>query len=559
MFEAVQKAYELILPIIESGQELRIFDSPSDGGGEDGTLFSNIAEGFSGGTSQLETLQLLIKTQILICKRFEAQIGKYKYPAYQLLLSCLKMPDSCIKARTDVDQGELIFATPFFTERRAFFVKDCLELIFRSCLVSPLNAEELVSESGITILYSIFDFFLHAGSMLEERNGDLSGKIPDDTVYEILSIVVHTIAGVAYYESGRRAIEALPNLSEFCINWRRCIDGKYLSKTKKSIDSPLKKFAVEGIANMARSSILQKELVGSGIIWPLGTFLLGYDPTLDESSIARDSLEDDIGISQASSNTLARLSARALGMLSGCMQDPKLRTPKNPELQAALNMILTGPIAMLLRNKRTSEILRILNTNVESPDKIWNIEMRSELTKFLSSMESKRPEGGVQALTDELNGVSKFRYSALKNELQIGGIFVRVFNKIGVEKGNLRDVYNPGQFAKELVNYIARCINEYDGLPEGWIGLNVSQIDTESQIMAGTPLNTVMITDRRFIMVMSALRILVRADSPIDDGVFMPSVLLSLLELPQDSEVRYNYKVHMQHYVQMIMKYLTLF
>ena len=46
-----------------------------------------------------------------------------------------------------------------FTEQRALFVKDCLELIFRSCLVSPLNAEELVFESGMTVLYSIFDFY----------------------------------------------------------------------------------------------------------------------------------------------------------------------------------------------------------------------------------------------------------------------------------------------------------------------------------------------------------------------------------------------------------------
>ena len=539
MFEAVQRSYELLLPIIESGQELRVFDTPNAEGDEDGGFHSSIAEGFSGGASQMETLQLLIKTQILICRRFEAEIGKYKYPSYQLLLLCLKLPDSCLSARSKVDQAELIFSTSYFTERRALFVKDCLELVFRSCLVSPLNADELVSESGITILYSVFDFFLHAGNMLEKRTGDTLGKVSDEIVHEILSIVVHTIAGVAYYKSGRHAIESLPNLSEFCINWRRCIDGKYLSKTNRANDSSLKKFAVEGIANMARSAVLQKELVGSGIIWPLGKFLLGYDPTLDESSILRDGLEDDIGISQASSNTLARLSARALGMVSGSLQDPQLLTPRNPELQAAMNIILTSPIAVLLRNKRTSEILRVLNTNIESPNKIWNIQMRSELTKLLSSMEKKRPEGEVQSIGAELEGISEFRYSSLKNELQIGGIYVRVFNKIGVEKGNLRDVNNPGHFAKELVSYIARCINAYDNLPEGWIELNIFTINTKGDLVPDTLLDTVSITDRRFIMVMSALRILIRADSHIDDAVYVPSVLLSFLELPQDSEVRY--------------------
>ena len=539
MFEAVQKAYELLLPIIESGQELKTFDTSPIGTEEDASIISNIAEGFPGGISQMDSLHLLIKTQVLICRRFEVEIGKYKYPAYKLLLSCLKLPDSCMVALKNVDQEELIFSTTVFGERRALFIRDCLELVFRSCLISPLNAEELVSESGIPILYSIFDFFLRAGSKLEKRVGDSSGQVADAIIYEIISLVVHTIGGVAYYESGRHAIEALPNLSEFCINWRRCVDGKYLPKRNNSNDSSVKKFAVEGIANMARSGVLQKELIGSGIIWPLGKFLLGFDPTLDESSNSHNGIEDDIGISQASSNTLARLSARALGMLSGCMQDPKLVTPRNPELQTALNTILTSPIAVLLRNKRTSEILRVLNTNIESPDKIWNVDMRSELTNLLSSMESKRPEGKVQTLTEELDGVSEFNYSALKNELQIGGIYVRVFNKIGTEKGNLRDINNPAHFAKELVNYIARCINKYDHLPEGWIDLNITAIEAEESTDRGALLDTVPITDRRFIMVMSALRILIRADSSIDDIVYVPSVLFSLLELPQDSEVSY--------------------
>ena len=243
MFESIQRAYELLLPIIENGQELEIFNSSECGNDEEGNFAercSNYAEGFSGGRPQMENLHLLIKTQILICKRFETEIGKYKYPAYQLVLSCLKLTNSCQEALEKEDQEELFFSSTFFSERRASFIRDSAELIFRTCLVSPLNAEELVSESGIPILYSVFDFFLHAGSLLPRRSGDISDKVSDDEVHEILSFIVHTIAGVAYYESGRRAIESLPSISEFCINWRRCIDGKFLSKSN---DSSLKKFA----------------------------------------------------------------------------------------------------------------------------------------------------------------------------------------------------------------------------------------------------------------------------------------------------------------------------
>jgi len=536
MFEAVQKAYELLLPVIESGQELKILNDNGVESGNDGSLMSNSAEGFAGGKSQMETLQLLIKTQILICKRFETDVGKYKYPAYRLLLSCLQLPDSCIDARKNDDGGGQIFSTPLLMERRALFVRDALTLIFRTCLVSPLNAEELVSEAGIPILYSVFDFYLHVASMLHKRTGDITVSAGNDIVHEILSTVVHTIAGVAYYERGRVAIESLPNLSEFCINWRRCIDGKFLSESKKANDLSLKRFAVEGVANMGRSSVLQEVLVGSGVIWPLGRFLLGYDPTLDESSVPRDNLEDDIGASQASSNTLARLSARALGMLSGSLQDPKLVTPKNLELQVALNTMLTRPISLLLRNKRTSEILRILNTNIESPAKIWNVEMRGELMTLLSSMEAIRPEAKVQTVAEELNGLSEFKYSALQNELRIGGIYVRIFNKVGVEKGNLRDVEDPVFFAQELINYIARCINGCNSLPEDWVELNLPGMKPEEEIVSENLLETVSITDRRFVMVVSALRLLIRADTPIDDTLYAPSVLLSLLELPQGSE-----------------------
>ncbi|KAL3942788.1 MAG: hypothetical protein SGARI_000147, partial [Bacillariaceae sp.] len=254
---------------------------------------------------------------------------------------------------------------------------------------------------------------------------------------------------------------------------------------------------------MSRSSELQNKMIGSGILWPLGRFLLAYDPTLDDSSGSRESLEDDVGVSQASNNAQARLATRALGMLSGFLQDPKLATPVNEDLQAALKALLTNPIALLLRNKRTGEVLRTLNTNVESPSRIWNIEMRGELMKILCSSEDQRPENETLSQADELKPLDGFGYSSLKNEMQIGGVYVRVFNKLGVEKGGLRDIPNPGLFATQLLSYIAKCMNESQDLPTDWIRLTVPETDGDSDF-----LEPVAIADRRFIMVISALRTL---------------------------------------------------
>lgn len=549
MFEAIQEAYELLLPIVESGQTILSFsENGEEGATEEETKNKDqfCAEGFVGGLLQMKTMRLLIRTQSLICRRFEKDMCKYKYPAYQIILSCLNMPASCHEAREKADPPSILRSC-LMTAKRAAFVRDAVELVFRTCLVSPLNAEELVVESGVVALESLLDFYVHAASCLDERTVPGAHAAPDATIAEIISNVVHTIAGIAFYENGRAALVSLPDRSRFCINWRRCLDGSYLGARIRQVgDSLIKRYALEGLAHMAKNKDMQDALIGSGVVWPLGRFLLGYDPTLDEGALPRDNLEDDIGISQASSNAHARLAARALGMLCGSLQDPALATPENPELQSAINRILTNPVALLLRNKRTGEILRTLNSNVETPARIWNVSMRNELLKCLEQMENDREEDKTRPVIDELAKVSDFEYKQLKDELQVGSIYVRIFNQLGLEKGALREIHNPGLFAKQLTDFVARCINASDDLPEGWIGLPISEEEEKGDAShpSESGLDSVSIGDRRFVSVITALRILVRVDGLIDDvlceaSTNVPSVLLSLLELPQDSKVSY--------------------
>ncbi len=169
------------------------------------------------------------------------------------------------------------------TAKRAQFVRDAVALVFRTCLVSPLNAEELVAEFGVVILESLLDFYIHAASCLDVTTAPGLQGASDTTISEIISTLVHTIAGIAYYESGRAAILSLPECSRFCINWRRCLDGRYLGSRMKQVgDSLIKKFALEGVVNMSKNRDLQDNLVGAGLVWPLGRLLLGYDPTLEE-------------------------------------------------------------------------------------------------------------------------------------------------------------------------------------------------------------------------------------------------------------------------------------
>jgi len=541
MFEAIQAAYELLLPIVESGQKIE-----TSGTGEDdsdsGCLTEEPAatEGFAGGQLQMSALQLLIRTQALICRRFEKEISKYKYPAYQMLLACIKVPMSCRKALTASD-SQAVLSSCLMIPERAKFVRDAVELIFRTCLVSPLNAEEVVSNSGVVILEEVLDFYVNATHILGTSMMNQHSHELDDVLAQILANVVHTLSGVAFYESGREAINALRNRSRFCINWRRCLDGDFLGgRMKQGGDTLIIRYALEGVAFMARDEGLQIHLVECGVVWPLIRYLLGFDPTLDEGKMSRDTLEDDIGTSQAASNCQARLAVRALGVLCGALQDKNLVSQKNPKLQMALETLLTPSIALMLRNKRTSEMLKILNSNVESPSRIWNVTMRSELNTFLQNMKKARSEAEIRPIDSELSGSSNFEYATLKNELRIGGVYVRLFNRVGLDGSNAREIQNPSDFAKQLLSFIAQTMNGSKELPDDWMDLEVPSEEIDVSGMSVTP-GGVLVDDRKFVLVITALKMLVRSDGLIDEVLCNPAVraapiLLSLLELPQDSE-----------------------
>lgn len=538
MFEAIQAAYELLLPIVESGQKLESTGTSKDGFHTDQTDGKiPIAEGFPGGSLQMSALRLLIRTQALICRRYEKEMSKYKYPAYQMLLSCLKLPPSCRTALATSDP-EAVSKSCLMVSERAEFVCDAVELVFRTCLVSPLNAEEVVSTAGVAVLDELLHFYVTAAHMLGSQ---AESHVKDSLLAEILANIVHTLSGIAFYESGRQAIAALDNFSRFCINWRRCIDGEYLgNRVKIAGDTLIIRYALEGIGFMARDEKIQATLVECGVMWPLLRYILGFDPTLDEGRMSRDSLEDDIGISQAASNCQARLSVRGLGMLCGALQDESLSSPKNVELQQALATLLTPPIALMLRNKRTSEILKILNTNVETPSRIWNVNMRTELVSLLHAVKKERPEDEVRPIEKELRQVQNFEYAALKNELRIGGIYIRLFNQVGLDSGSAREIQNPANFAKELLAFIATTVNKSDQVPDDWMNLEVSSDNLDISGMPKTP-GGLSVYDRTFVLAIAALKILVRSDGLVDEVLCSPEVgaapiLLSLLELPQDSE-----------------------
>jgi hypothetical protein len=93
-----------------------------------------------------------------------------------------------------------------------------------------------------------------------------------------------------------------------------------------------------------------------------------------------------------------------------------------------------------------------LNENVERPTQIWNVDMREELLEFSKTQDQHR----TQLLCEnDLKSADMFSFSALRNELCVDGVYVRVFCKCAV----IVDVENPSKFGKALLFYLREVLS----------------------------------------------------------------------------------------------------
>ena len=133
----------------------------------------------------------------------------------------------------------------------------------------------------------------------------------------------------------------------------------------------------------------------------------------------------------------------------------------------------------LVLEKNTDHLLSILNSDFyESPFIIWTESMRSQLLSFLQSQQNQIQEG-INHFSEE---VSEFVYDAIRNELLIGDVYVRVFNE-----------QKPKQFVKApkyfmgLLTYL-RLQRIGPKLNDVWIGYYESTLGDDYVLMMLTSL-----------------------------------------------------------------------
>lgn len=388
----------MLLPLVESGQTIKVFsEAPvsKDDRATDALVFPSTQ-------SQMQNIRLLLKAQILLCKRHEMELARHRYPAYDVLLRCIDLGDSTSNSPKD------ILKSVFVATDRATFVLTATELIFRTCLISPQNADELVVQSGVKLLAFVLDFY---GKVARERREPSPGEqiVGPNVISEIVSYTLRTLSGIVFFENGRKEMKLISESADLVLNWRRCIDGSIFgSSNGRDIGFSLKRFALEGVANLSKDSFFQEKMVGYGMLWPLLRFVLLYDPTTEQDE-SQMNIQDVLSDSVASANLLAKsAAARALGMLSGSLEG----APANMLVKQTLTTLLTAPIALLLRNKRTDSFLSLLNSNVERADVIWTYPMKHELSSFLERTEAERPVNSYLDVKAEVDRVAGFKYES---------------------------------------------------------------------------------------------------------------------------------------------------
>ncbi|CAN1331336.1 DnaJ homolog subfamily C GRV2 [Linum perenne] len=205
--------------------------------------------------------------------------------------------------------------------------------------------------------------------------------------------------------------------------------------------------ALQTIANLSVSSDLQNALLKAGVLWFLLPLLLQYDSTAEESD---NSESHGVGSSvQIAKNMLAVRASQALSRLSGLCSDEDL-APYNAAAVDALKALLTPKLASMLKDHVPKDLLSTLNSNLESPEIIWNTATRGELLKFVDQQRASAGPDGSYDLQDS----HAFYYDALSKELFIGNVYLRVYNDQPDS-----EISEPEVFCVALVDFISCLVS----------------------------------------------------------------------------------------------------
>ncbi|XP_073157556.1 dnaJ homolog subfamily C GRV2 isoform X2 [Henckelia pumila] len=367
-------------------------------------------------------LLLLLKGQCILYRRYGDLLMPFKYAGYPMLLNAITV-DSTDNNFLSSDRAPLLVAAS--------------ELVWLTCASSSLNGEELVRDGGIPLL----------GTLLSRC---MCVVQPTTPAYEpsttIVANIMRTLSVLSQFESARTEMLEFSGLVEDIVH---CTE---LELVAAAVDA-----ALQTVARVSVSSEFQDALLKAGVLWYLIPLLLQYDSTAEESDKTD---AHGVGTSvQIAKNSHAVQASYALSRLSGS-ETGETPTPYNQAASDALRALLTPKLSSMLKNQSPKDLLATLNSNLESPEIIWNSSTRAELLTFVEEQRALHGPDGSYDLKDS----HSFVYEALSKELYVGNVYLRVYN----DQPDF-EITEPEIFCLALIDFISHQVykasNEGSDIP----------------------------------------------------------------------------------------------
>ncbi|CAN6319075.1 unnamed protein product [Urochloa humidicola] len=366
---------------------------------------------------QVWRLLLLLKAQCILYKRYGHVLEPFKYAGYPMLLNAVTV---------DKDDSN------FLSSDRAPLLIAASELIWLTCASSSLNGEELIRDSGIPLLATLLSRCM---CIVQPTT------LANEPAARIVANIMHTFSVLSQFESGRVEILKFGGLVEDVVH---CTELEFVPS---AVDA-----ALLTAANISVSSELQDALLRAGFLWYVLPLLLQYDSTAEENETSE---AHGVGARvQIAKNLHAVRAVEALSRLCGLSSDDIACPPNKPSYNA-LKALLTPKLADMLRNHPPKELLSNLNSNLESPEIIWNSSTRGELLKFVDQQRASQGPDGSYDLTES----QSFTYESLSKELNVGNVYLRVYN-------NQPDfeISDQEEFCIALLQFIAELVQQWNSI-----------------------------------------------------------------------------------------------
>ena len=226
-----------------------------------------------------ENINLLLKTQIILFKRYSDTLKEYKYAGYSMLVKTIQMET----------RDEQLFS------KKDQLLTSSTELAYQTVRCSALNAEELRREDGLDYLNEAFN---RCSTMLSQFSKD----DPSEMTVQVSIFISQCYAAAAQFELCREKMLSLSNLiKDLC----RCLQFKNLPRLCSS--------ATEAVTAFACDQNLQNALHQAGVLVHMLFYMFNYDFTLEEGGVERSGESNQ----QEIANSLAKCCIRACARLAG--------------------------------------------------------------------------------------------------------------------------------------------------------------------------------------------------------------------------------------------------